>query len=190
MIRLLIFSKDMLINHYDNETIEYSHGITAYMRWTTTKLTGVHLGAVKAFITKYQTVLSDAKEEGDAIPDNPAKDMFLAQIKPEAYQQVTMNCKINKISLSACMERCLRVAVSVEANAAAKSRRVASTATQQSTISNTSTTVSTSNITGRPKTYKGKAINEYGYFSDKSHWGTMSAKDRTEYYKQLTQLDR
>ena len=185
MIRLLIFSKDMLINHYDNETIEYSHGITAYMRWTTTKLTGVHLGAVKAFITKYQTVLSDAKEEGDAIPDNPAKDMFLAQIKPEAYQQVTMNCKINKISLSACMERCLRVAVSVEANAAAKSRRAASTATHQSSVSNTNTTVSTGNVTGRPKTYKGKAINEYGYFSDKSHWGTMSAKDRSEYFKQV-----
>ena len=89
-----------LINHYDNETIEDSHGITAYMRWTNTKLTGVHLGAMKNYITKYQTVLSDAKEAGDAIPDNPAKDMFLAHIKPEEYQHVTMNCKIDKISLS------------------------------------------------------------------------------------------
>ena len=50
-----------LVNHYDNETIEDSHGITAYIRWTNTKLTGVHLGAMKAYITKYQIVLSDAK---------------------------------------------------------------------------------------------------------------------------------
>ena len=157
-----------LIKHYDNETIEDSHGITGYMRWTNTKLTGVHLGAMKAYITKYQTVLGDAKEAGDAIPDNPAKDMFLAHIKPDEYQQVTMNCKIDKISLSECMERCLRVAVSVEAKAASKSRRAASTATQQSTASNPTATVSTSNAAGRPKTYKGKAINEYGYFQDKS----------------------
>ena len=40
-----------MINHYDNETIEDSHGITAYMRWTTTKHTGVHLGATKNYIT-------------------------------------------------------------------------------------------------------------------------------------------
>ena len=174
-----------LINHYDNETIEDSHGITAYMRWTTTKLTGVHLGAMKAFITKYQTILSDAKEAGDAIPDNPAKDMFLAQIKPEAYQHVTMNCKIDKISLSECMERCLRVAVSVEANAASKSRRGASTATQQSTDSNSNATVSTSSVARRPKTYKGKPIDEFGYFKDKNYWSTLTAKDRSEYFKQL-----
>ena len=35
------------------------------------------------------------------------------------------------------------------------------------------------------RTYKGKANYEYGYFSDKNHWSTLTAKDRSEYYKQL-----
>ena len=174
-----------LINHYDNETIEDSHGITAYMRWTNTKLTGVHLGAMKVYITKYQTFLSDIKEARDTIPDNPAKDMFLAHIKPDEYQQVTINCKTDKVSLSECMERCLRVAVSVEANAASRSRRAAKTYRQQSTVSTTTATASTGSVAGRPKTYKGKAMNEYGSFKDRNYWTTMTANDKTAYFKQL-----
>ena len=65
-----------LISHYDNETIEDSFVQTAYVRWINTKLTGVHLGAMKAYITKYQTVLSEARETGTPVPDNAAKEIF------------------------------------------------------------------------------------------------------------------
>ena len=177
-----------LVNHYDNETtIEDSHGIvTAYIRWANTKLTGVHLGAMKAYITKYQTVLSDAKEAGGAIPDNPAKDMFLAHIKPDAYQQVTMNCRIDKLSLSKCMERCLRAAVTVEANAASRTRRAARATNEEGSNGTTLTTTSTGNVTGgrRPKTYKGKDIDEYGFFKDRSYWGKMTTEQKSAYFKQ------
>ena len=70
-----------LISHYDNETIEDSFVQSAYVRWINTKLTGVHLGAMKSFITKYQTVLSEAKETGTPVPDNAAKEIFLTHIK-------------------------------------------------------------------------------------------------------------
>ena len=65
-----------LISHYDDETIEDSFVQTAYVRWINTKLTGVHLGAMKSYITKYQTVLSEAKETGTPVPDNAAKEIF------------------------------------------------------------------------------------------------------------------
>ena len=56
-----------LIGHYDNETIEDSFVQTAYVKWINTKLVGVHLGAMKAYITKYQTALSEARETGTPV---------------------------------------------------------------------------------------------------------------------------
>ena len=96
-----------------------------------------------------------------------------------------MNCKIDKISLSECMDRCLRVAVSVEANAASKARRAASAATQQTSVSTSNATVATNNVAVKPTNYKGKAIDNYGYFKDTNHWSNLTAKERKEYFKQL-----
>ena len=39
-------------------------------------------------------------------------------------------------------------------------------------------------MAGRPKTYKGKEINEYGFFKDRSYWNTMTADEKTAYFKQ------
>ena len=83
------------------------------------------------------------------------------------------------------MDRCLRVAVSLEANAASKSRRAASAATQQTPVSTSNATVATSNVAGKPTNYKGKAIDNYGYFKDNNHWGTLASNEKKEYYKQL-----
>ena len=176
-----------LVNHYDNQSIEDSHGITAYIRWTNTKLTGVHLGAMKAYVTKYQTILSDAKEAGDAIPDNPAKDMFLPHIKPDAYQQVTMNCRIDKIPPHECMERCLRVAVTSEANAASRTRRAAR-ATNESHEAHTTTGSNSSapNSGGRPMKYMGNEIDEYGYFKNRDFWSSVSADQMTAFFLRST----
>ena len=139
---------------------------------------------MKAYITKYQSVLSDAREAGDAIPETPAKDIILAHIKPDAYQKVTMNCRIDKISLSECMERCFREAVSVEANAASKARRAARAGTQDTTVSTGTAITTTGNAAGRTKTYKGKDINEYGFFKDRDYWGRMTAEQKSGYLRQ------
>ena len=173
-----------LISHYDNETIEDSFVQTAYVRWINTKLTGVHLGAMKTYITKYQTVLSEARETGTPVPDNAAKEIFLTHIKPDNYQQVVMNCKIDKLSLSDCMDRCLRVAVSVEAGAASRARRAARVT--QDNEETTSTTSTSSNYSGgKPRKYNGKEINEYGYFKDRKYWSTLTQDEKNKFYKQL-----
>ena len=69
-----------------------------------------------------------------------------------------MNCKIDKLSLTDCMDRCLRVAVSVESNAASRARRAAR-ATQENEDATATTSTSSTNSGGKPKKYNGKEIN-------------------------------
>ena len=172
-----------LISHYDNETIENSFVQSGHVRWINTKLTSVHLGAMKSYITKYQTVLSEAKETGTPVPDNAAKEIFLTHIKPEGYQQVVMNCKNDKLSLTDYMDRCLRVAVSVEANAASRARRAARvTQDNDDTMATTSTDSNKSG--GKPRKYNGKEINEYGLFKDRNYLSTRIQDQKNAYFKQ------
>ena len=110
---------------------------------------------MKSYITKYQTILSEAKETGTPVPDNAAKEIFLTHIKPEGYQQVVMNCKIYKLSLTDCMDRCLRVAVSVEANAASRTRR-ADRVTQDNDDTTATTSTNSNNSGGKPRKYNEK----------------------------------
>ena len=135
---------------------------------------------MKAYITKYQTVLAEARETGTPIPDNAAKEIFLTHIKPDNYQQVVMNCKIDKLFLTDCMDRCLRVAVSVEAGAASRTRRAARvTLDTDETTAPTSTNSNHSG--GKPKKYSGKEINEYGYFEDKKYWSAMTQNEKSNF---------
>ena len=70
-----------------------------------------------------------------------------------------MNCKIDKLSLTDCMDRCLRVAVSVESNAASRARRAARV-TQDNEDAPATTPTSSTNSGGKPRKYNGKEINE------------------------------
>ena len=85
----------------------------------------MHVGAMKAYNAKYQSALSDAEEADTPIEVNAAREIFLKHIKPDAYQQVVMDGQSKKLALFECMERCMRVGVTIEANAASRARKAA-----------------------------------------------------------------
>ena len=81
------------------------------------------------------------------------------------------------------MDRCLRVTVSVQANAASRARRAAR-ATQDNDDATATTSTDTANSGGKPRKYNGKEINEYVFFKDRNYWSTMTQDQKNAYFKQ------
>ena len=115
------------MNHYDDETIEESSIELLYNAWMNLRLSKVHIGANKTYITKYAAFILRSKEEGSPVDETAARDIFLSHINHEAYDNVVMDCRINKYSLIECYDRIGRVGVAVEKNAAKSSRRLNNT---------------------------------------------------------------
>ena len=113
-----------LMSHYDDETIEESLVETLYNKWMNLRLTKVHFGANKTYVTNYAAHMAAMKEEGSPVDPNAARDIFLSHIDHPSYDFIVMDCRLNKYSLTECYERIGKVGVSVEKTAAKSNRRL------------------------------------------------------------------
>ena len=87
-----------------------------------------------------------------------------------------MDCQLNKHSLTDCYERVGRVGLSVEKNHERASRRM-------NNLNRGGSTNTTTNSNGK-LFFKGKEVNEYGIFKDRTVYDTLTKEDKKLYYKQ------
>ena len=169
-----------LLDNYSTEVIEGDIIEVTYNKMINLRCNKTHIGAMRTYITKFIEYLQTMRENGSPMDIEAAKAILLSHVDHEAYNECIMNCKFNKCTLTECYDRLGMVATQVEKQHAKAARKLRSAKRGGGGGGNAN---SNSNSNQGLK-FNGHAVNEYGFFRDKTIYDKLTPSKRTKYYKQ------
>ena len=134
------------------------------------KLKDIYIGACSTFITTFASYLDIFEEEEVPLPPRLARDLFLMNITHESYSTIKNELRIKKKTLVQCYEDIKSLSLNIESGPRKTQRQIRIQKQQD-----------------REKKgelmFKGKKVNEFGFFIDKSFFKTLSEAEKQSFYK-------
>lgn len=159
-----------IIKWYDAESIEESLSASTLKKIIDLKLKEVHLGACSSFITTFASYLDIFEEEKVPLPSRLARDLFLLNIEHEKYNSLKNELRLRKKTLNECYEEVKSLSLNVESGQRKTNRQIRIQKQKEREQNG-------------ELLFKGKKVNEFGFFIDKEFFKGLSAADKQSYYK-------
>ena len=165
-----IESWNTIVKWYDSESIEESLSASTLNKIIGLKLKDVYMGACSTFITTFVSYLDIFEEEEVSLPPRLVRDLFLMNITHENYSTIKNELRLKKKMLIECYEDTKSLSLNIETGQRKSQRQIRIQKQQE-----------------REKKgdlmFKGKKVNEFGFFIDKSFFKTLSDADKQSFYK-------
>ena len=165
----------LIMEQYDTKEVQGSHLSDAMNRLVNLKLAKDYHGAATTYVTMFSSLMSELVVQGRPMDPVLAKEIFLNSVTNSLYFDVVTNLKLGNFTLDECMRKITIISSSIEKEAERSKRRIAKV--------NTGDDPNNAGLN-----FKGKPLNEFGFFVNEKDFKDLSKKDKHAYYKKKDEL--